>query len=80
LTGINSVVVGKSIGSKGEFMLVLVRKEGDEVLMDGNVIRVLKIDKNHVRIGFEAPTEVRIVRSELVKKEAKKRAKKSSFN
>jgi carbon storage regulator CsrA len=50
-------------------MLVLVRKEGEEVLMDGHSIKVLKIEKNQVRIGFEAPMKVKIVRSELVKKD-----------
>lgn len=46
-------------------MLVLVRKEGQELLIGDNIIiTVVRIEGNHVRIGIEAPREVPIVRLE----------------
>lgn len=53
-------------------MLVLGRKAGDAVLLqlpDGNDIEVFVIEINgrgQVKLGFEAPTEVVISRSELL--------------
>ena len=48
-------------------MLVLSRKEGDEILLPelDIVIRVLKIRGKAVSVGIEAPRGIRIVRSEL---------------
>lgn len=48
-------------------MLVLSRKEGDEILIPDLdiVVRVLKVRGKGVSIGIEAPRDVRIVRSEL---------------
>lgn len=47
-------------------MLVLTRKLNQEILIGENVkITVLKVKGNTVRLGIEAPPEVRIVRSEL---------------
>jgi carbon storage regulator CsrA len=48
-------------------MLVLSRKEGDEILLPelDIVVRVLKIRGKAVSIGIEAPRGIRIVRSEL---------------
>lgn len=49
-------------------MLVLTRKLNQEILVGENVkITVLKVKGNTVRLGIEAPPEVRIVRSELPK-------------
>ncbi|HWE40270.1 MAG TPA: carbon storage regulator [Isosphaeraceae bacterium] len=48
-------------------MLVLSRKLGEKIVVDGNiVITVVKIDRNQVRIGIEAPGEIPIYREELV--------------
>lgn len=48
-------------------MLVLSRKEGDEILLPelDIVVRVLKIRGKAVSIGIEAPRGIRILRSEL---------------
>ncbi len=48
-------------------MLVLSRKVGEKIYIDENIaITVVRIDGNRVAIGFEAPGDVRIMRSELI--------------
>jgi carbon storage regulator len=52
-------------------MLVLTRKAGESIEMDGpGKITVLEIDRGAVKIGMEAPPTVRILRSELRQQEA----------
>jgi carbon storage regulator CsrA len=48
-------------------MLVLSRKEGDEILLPelDIVVRVLKVRGKAVSVGIEAPRGIRIIRSEL---------------
>jgi len=47
-------------------MLVLSRKPGEKVTIgDGVEIVVLKIEEKQVKIGFVAPKEVLIMRSEV---------------
>ena len=47
-------------------MLVISRKPDEKVIIGDNiVVTVLEIKGNIVRLGFEAPREVGIVRSEL---------------
>lgn len=47
-------------------MLILSRKTNEAVQIGpGITVRVLKLDGNTVRLGFEAPPEVRICRAEL---------------
>ena len=47
-------------------MLVLTRKLQEEICVGNNVkITVLRISGNSVRIGIEAPRDVRILRGEL---------------
>jgi carbon storage regulator len=48
-------------------MLVLTRKR-DDVIRIGHdvVIRVIRTGKGSVKIGIEAPPEVRVIRGELV--------------
>lgn len=47
-------------------MLVLSRKVSESLLIGENVrVTVLKVERNHVRIGIEAPGEVTILRAEL---------------
>ena len=47
-------------------MLVLSRKQQQEILIGENVrITVLKVKGNTVRLGIEAPKDVRVVRGEL---------------
>lgn len=52
-------------------MLVLSRKLGERVFIGDNVIlTVVSIDaRGHVRLGFQAPKEVEILREELAKRE-----------
>ncbi len=51
-------------------MLVLSRKIQQEIVIGENVrITVLQIKGNSVRIGIDAPREVRVVRGELPAKE-----------
>lgn len=47
-------------------MLVLSRKKNETILIDGNIeIQVVQIQGNKVRIGINAPREVRVLRGEL---------------
>jgi len=48
-------------------MLVLSRKLNEKIVIDGGiVVTVVKIDRNQVRIGIEAPGHVRVFREEIV--------------
>ena len=48
-------------------MLVLSRKTGEGITLDQNVeIKILAIEGDRVRIGINAPKEMRIYRNELL--------------
>ncbi|HYV96315.1 MAG TPA: carbon storage regulator CsrA [Gemmatimonadaceae bacterium] len=48
-------------------MLILSRKAGEAVVIDGECrITVLANDGRTVRLGIEAPSDVRILRAEIV--------------
>lgn len=48
-------------------MLVLSRKNGESVVLDGGIeVVVVSIGAGRVRLGFSAPDNVRIKRSELI--------------
>lgn len=48
-------------------MLILSRKPGDAILIDGGIrVVVLACDGGGVRLGIEAPASVGIVREEIV--------------
>jgi carbon storage regulator len=47
-------------------MLVLSRKPGDTVVIDGSIkVTVIELRGNMVRLGVEAPRDVRVRREEL---------------
>lgn len=47
-------------------MLVLSRKLGEKIVINGNiVVTLVKIDRNQVRIGIEAPKDVPVYREEI---------------
>jgi carbon storage regulator len=47
-------------------MLVLSRKLGEKIVIGDNIIvTVVKIDRNQIRIGIEAPQEVPVYREEI---------------
>ncbi|CAM3573963.1 MULTISPECIES: carbon storage regulator CsrA [Helicobacter] len=47
-------------------MLILSRKENESITIGENItIKVISIDKGNVKIGFDAPPELLILREEL---------------
>lgn len=47
-------------------MLILSRRDGDSILIGDNIrVVVLECDRRGVRLGIEAPAEVRILRAEI---------------
>jgi len=48
-------------------MLILTRRPGETILFGDNIhVTVVDVDRNQVRIGIDAPQEVKIVREELL--------------
>src|SRR5690349_4006850 len=53
-------------------MLVLSRKPNESIVINGNItITLNEIDGNKVRLGIEAPPEVKILRGELAGQQAR---------
>ena len=52
-------------------MLILTRCKVESVIINGNIkVKVLGVNyRGQVRLGFEAPKEVEIVREELLEKD-----------
>ena len=47
-------------------MLVLSRKLSQSIIIGDNIrVTVVKIDRNHIRLGIEAPSNVSIYREEI---------------
>jgi carbon storage regulator len=47
-------------------MLVLSRKLGEKIIIGENItVTVVKIDRNQIRIGIEAPSDVPVYREEI---------------
>jgi len=47
-------------------MLVLSRKLGEKIVIGDNiVVTVVKIDRNQIRIGIEAPSNILVYREEI---------------
>jgi carbon storage regulator len=51
---------------EGNIMLVLTRKSGQEIVIDGGIrIIVLDVQGNRVQVGISAPAEVKVYRKEI---------------
>ena len=47
-------------------MLVLSRKIGEKILIGDNIVlTVVKIDRNQIRLGIEAPIDIQVYREEI---------------
>jgi len=47
-------------------MLVLSRKLGEKIVIgDSIIVTVVKIDRNQIRLGIEAPHEIPVYREEI---------------
>jgi carbon storage regulator len=56
-------------------MLVLTRRVGEKIVIDGNtIITVNQLSNNRVRLGIEAPDTVRVLRWELIAAQAEPNA------
>ncbi len=52
-------------------MLVLTRRVGEEIVLDGNIrVAVVAVSGGKVRLGISAPSSVHIVRQELLASDA----------
>ena len=64
------LVFNAPINWKESVMLILTRSYEQSVIINGNIkITILGIDRGVVKLGFEAPDDVAIVREELLDKE-----------
>jgi carbon storage regulator len=56
-------------------MLVLSRKLGEKIVIGDNiVVTVVKIDRNQIRIGIEAPGDIPVYREEIAPQRLEKNA------
>ena len=47
-------------------MLVLSRKLGEKIIIGDNIVlTIVKIDRNQIRIGIEAPQDIPVYREEI---------------
>ena len=52
-------------------MLILTRRIGESVEINGNItVTVLESTHGKIRLGFDAPADVHILRSELIDEDA----------
>ncbi len=57
-------------------MLVLSRKLGEKIVIGDNIlVTVVKIDRNQIRIGIEAPQDVSVYREEIAPARAARSAR-----
>ena len=48
-------------------MLVLSRKMNEKIVINGNIVlTVVKIDRNQIRLGIEAPGDIPVFREEIL--------------
>ena len=46
-------------------MLVLTRRDGESILIGDVLLKIVTVSKGRVRLAFDAPTDIKILRSEL---------------
>ena len=62
-------------------MLVLSRKVGEEIVIGDNIrVRVVSVQGNQIRLGFDAPREVSIQRAELLERAERDAAARAATN
>ena len=50
-------------------MLILSRRIGDKIKINDDIfITLVSIDKNQVKLGFDAPKDYKIMRTEIIEK------------
>lgn len=53
-------------------MLVLGRKVGEKIVIDGKItISLERVSRDRARIGIVAPPEIKVVREEVLERDAK---------
>ena len=63
-------VVQTPAGKEDQIMLVLSRRVGERIVIDGNItVTVVEIQGGKIRLGIEAPKEVPVWREEIMAKE-----------
>jgi len=51
-------------------MLVLTRRIQESIIIDGDIkITVLGIERGHIKLGFDAPDDIEIMREELLEED-----------
>jgi len=51
-------------------MLILTRRNEESIFINGNIkVTVLGVDRGYVKLGFEAPDDVEIMREELLERD-----------
>lgn len=49
-------------------MLVLTRKTGEEIIIDGNIRLTFTIKGDKVKVGIDAPSHIRVDRQEIARR------------
>ncbi len=49
-------------------MLVLTRKTGEEIVIDGNIRLTFTIKGDKVKVGIDAPSHIRVDRQEIAQR------------
>jgi carbon storage regulator len=58
------------ISGRSCLMLVLTRKIGEEIILDGSIrVRIVAVNGSRIRVAVDAPTEVQITRGELANRD-----------
>ena len=70
---IPTTLIRRSNQTQGRIkMLVLSRKVGEKLVIDGNItVEVVKVQGNRITIGIQAPSDVKVLRGELMQPKAK---------